>query len=156
MAVSPASVQGQVRLRLTVGGQWWACSDRGMSVSSTDISGMELSVYSWGSTISSVLVWAGLLVLLAVLGVVGLVVVLVDSVMVPVGVVMGILVSTGVTSDTDTDLADSAVFWSWVWKPSGGSGILSLSVSQSCSLPPARNQAGNGFLVVGLDLGTQP
>ena len=91
-------------------------------------------------------------------GVVGLVVVVVvvDSVVVPVGVVMGILVSTVVTSATNTGLPDSALFSSSVWNPSGGSGILSLPVSQSCSLPPVRNQAGSGFLVVGLVLGTQP
>ena len=84
-----------------------------------------------------------------------LVVVLVDSVLVPVGVVMGILVSTVVasTSGISTGAPDSAVFSLSVWNPSGGSGIL---LSHSCSLPPVRNQAGSGFLVVVVDLGTQP
>ena len=84
-----------------------------------------------------------------------MVVVLVDSVMVPVGVVMGILVSTvvGSSSGMRTGAPDSAVFSLSVWNPSGGSGIL---VSHNCSLAPVRNQAGSGFLVVVVDLGTQP
>ena len=70
---------------------------------------------------------------------------------VPVGVVIGILVS-GTVVLSGTSLADSELVEE-DWNPSGGSGILD---SQSWSLPPCRNQAGNGFLVVVVLLGTQP
>ena len=76
---------------------------------------------------------------------------LVLSSVVPVGVVMGILVSGTVVLSgvrgAGEELEDGGS------NPSGGSGIRD---SQMSSLLSWRNQAGSGFLVVVEVLGTQP
>ena len=74
---------------------------------------------------------------------------------VPVGVVIGILLSSvdWVVDRVVTDDDWSSFSSCSSSKPSGGSGILD---SQSWSLFPCRNQAGRGGLVVAEVRGTQP
>ena len=90
-----------------------------------------------------------LVVELIVTDVVDMVVVDVD--VVPVGVVIGILVSTDVLSGIRAGFPVSELLSSS--NPSGGFGIRD---SHNWSLPPCRNHAGRGLFVVGVDFGTHP
>merc|ERR1719297_586399 len=130
MAVSPALVQFQARFLAVAGAQWCGRSSAGGDCSLCEVG-------AWLEVISAEDVATVVVVLVSV---------------VPVGVVIGILVSGTVLVSASWRLV-SELLGSGS-NPSGGSGIL---VSQSCSvLPPCRNQAGSGFLVVGELLGTQP